>query len=112
MERDHKASRRWGFPRFDKMLVREPSVCMVGQTTRCAVAGAWLPKLGRIKLSGGTLPAGGRVLGSRGWREGHRWMLSAQLECPISEPMSASNRTVAINLGERSPANNFRWRNI
>ena len=98
MVRERKAGRTCGFPRFKKKFVREPSIYMVGQATRITAERAKFPKLGSMKLCGGDLPQG-RLLGARVWRDGHRWMLSAQIECEKPDELPASERTVAIDLG-------------
>lgn len=106
MVNGRKAGRRCGFPRFRKKFVREPSIFMVGRLTRLAKDSARLSKLGRIKLSGGVLPEG-RVISARIWRDGHRWMLSAQLECQAPKSLPVSGRIVAIDLGLRRLATIF-----
>lgn len=57
-----------------------------------------LPKLGRVKLRGGTVPEG-RLLASRVWRDGARWMLSAQFECARPAPLEPTGVTVGVDLG-------------
>ena len=87
-----------GFPKPKKKFVREAGIYCVGQATEIASREATLPKLGQIKLRGGDVPQG-RLLASRVWRDGKRWMLSAQFECARPEPLEATGVTVGIDLG-------------
>jgi putative transposase len=43
--------------------------------------------------------AAGRLLAARIWRDGGRWMLSAQFECAKPQPLPASNVTIGVDLG-------------
>src|SRR5258705_8431096 len=59
---------------------------------------ARVPKIGTIRLRGGDLPEG-RLLSARIWRDGDRWMLSAQFECVRPEPLAPSAVTIGVDLG-------------
>ena len=93
-----KQGKECGFPKPKKKFVREAGVYCVGQATEIGEREAMLPKLGRVRLRGGDVPQG-RLLASRVWRDGKRWMLSAQFECARPEPMPATGITVGIDLG-------------
>ncbi len=95
---ERKAGRKCGFPKPKKKFVRESGIYCVGQATEITDAAASVPKLGRIRISGGDLPEG-RLLASRIWRDGDRWMLSAQFECARPEPLPATGVTVGVDLG-------------
>jgi putative transposase len=87
-----------GFPKRKKKFVNEAGTYCVGQATEIASREATLPKLGRVRLRGGDVPQG-RLLASRIWRDGKRWMLSAQFECSRPEPMEPTGVSVGIDLG-------------
>jgi putative transposase len=107
MVRPRKAGRDWGFPKRKKKFVNEPSIYLVGQATTFGDGWVKLPKLGRIKVSGGKLPEG-KPLAARVWRDGgDRWMISAQFHGAQPDPLPASNRMVAIDLGVRRLATVF-----
>jgi putative transposase len=102
-----KAGRDWGFPKRKKKFVNEPGIYMVGQATKFGDGWVRLPKLGRIKVSGGKLPEG-KLIAARVWRDGgDRWMISGQFRCARPTPLPASNRTVAVDLGVRRLATIF-----
>lgn len=84
-----KQGKECGFPRRKKKFVNEAGIYCVGQAAGIAGREATLPKLGRVKLRGGNAPDG-RLLASRAWRDGDRWMLSAQFECARPAPMAAT----------------------
>jgi putative transposase len=100
---ERKAGRRCGFPRFRKKRWGEGMVYFVNQSTRFAAdaRSVRLPKLGAVKLHGGKLPAG-RLLGARAVRDGDRWLLSAQFDCPRPEPMAATGARLGIDAGLRN----------
>jgi len=98
MVSERKAGRRCGFPRFKKKFIREARIYCVGQATTILGREAFLPKIGRIKLRGGDLPYG-RLLNARVWRDGHRWMLSAQYECPHPGEMPETGSKLGIDVG-------------
>ena len=93
-----KRSEGCGFHRPKQKFVREAGLYCVGQATETAGREATLPKLGRVKVRGGDVPQG-RLLASRVWRDGKRWMLSTQFECARPEPMELTGVTVGIDLG-------------
>ena len=70
----------------------------VGQATEISEQEAHVPKIGAIRLRGGDLPEG-RLLSARIWRDGDRWMLSAQFECVRPEPLAPSDVTIGVDLG-------------
>ena len=92
------AGKQCGFPRPKKKFVNESGIYCVGQATEITGREARLPKLGRVKLRGGDAPDG-RLLAARAWRDGERWMLSAQFECARPAPMEATGITVGLDLG-------------
>lgn len=100
---ERKAGRQCGFPRLKKKRCGEGSVYFVNQTTKLAPSGqkVRLPKLGTVRLRGGTLPSG-KLMGSRAVRDGGRWLLSAQLECAAPEPLPATGVRVGIDAGLRN----------
>jgi putative transposase len=87
-----------GFPKRKKEFINEAGVYCVGQATEISAREVTLPKLGRVKLRGGTVPEG-RLLASRVWRDGSRWMLSAQFECARPAPLEPTGVTVGVDLG-------------
>jgi putative transposase len=98
MVNERKAGRKCGFPRVRKKFVNEPSIYCVGQATEIESGEAALPKLGRVTLSGGDIPDG-RLLAARVWRDGDRWMLSAQFECPDPAILPETDTVVGVDLG-------------
>jgi putative transposase len=100
---ERKAGRLCGFPRFRKKRWGEGMVYFVNQSTRFAPDGRTvrLPKLGTVKLRGGTLPEG-RLLGARAVRDGDRWLLSAQFECAQPVPLPATGARLGIDAGLRN----------
>ncbi|MGD9613850.1 MAG: RNA-guided endonuclease InsQ/TnpB family protein [Alphaproteobacteria bacterium] len=100
---ERKAGRQCGFPRFKKKRWGEGSVYFVNQNTRFDPGGrrVRLPKLGTVKLRGGTAPTG-RLMGCRAVRDGDRWLLSAQFECAASQPLPATGTRLGIDTGLRS----------
>lgn len=98
MVAERKAGRKCGFPKAKKKFVRESGIYCVGQATAIGSREATLPKIGRVRLRGGDVPEG-RLLAARVWRDGDRWMLSAQFECARPEPLPASEAVVGIDLG-------------
>jgi transposase len=66
MVQHRKAGRDWGFPKRKKKFVNEPGIYMVGQATKFGDGWVRLPKLGRIKVSGGKLPGGNSLLPGSG----------------------------------------------
>ena len=100
MVKDRKAGRKCGFPKPKKKFVNEAGIYCVGQATRFDDdgRGVKLPKIGRVKLRGGTRPRG-RLLAARVWRDGQNWMLSAQFECARPEPLATTGRALGIDLG-------------
>ncbi len=77
---ERKAGRHCGFPRFKKKRWGEGGVYFVNQATTLARNGrtAKLPKLGSVRMRGGSVPEG-RLLGSRAVRDGDRWLLAAPI---------------------------------
>ena len=98
MVKERKSGKQCGFPRPKKKFVNEAGIYCVGQATDIGAREVMLPKIGRVRLRGGGVPEG-RLLASRIWRDGARWMLSAQFECARPEPMLATGVTVGIDLG-------------
>ena len=98
MVKERKLGRKCGFPKAKKKFVRESGIYCVGQATEIGGRGAVLPKLGRVKLRGGDVPQG-RLLSARVWRDGTRWMVSAQFECVKPGAWPATGITVAGDLG-------------
>lgn len=109
---ERKMGRKCGFPRAKKKFVNENGVYCVGQTTtfetrevhkgdevKHVARAVVLPKVGRIRLRGGTVPIEHKVLSARIWRDGSRWMFSAQLAVPRPKPMPSSDVVVGIDLG-------------
>jgi putative transposase len=106
MVRDRKAGRDCGFPRVKKRFVNEAGIYCVNQNTEIAERSVKLPKLGTVKMRGGRAPDG-RLLGTRVWRNGARWMLSAQFECARPTPLPPSDVTVGLDRGVGTLANIF-----
>ena len=98
MVRERKAGKQCGFPRPKKKFVNEAGIYCVGQATEITGREATLPKLGRVKLRGGDVPEG-RLLASRIWRDGSRWMLSAQFECARPAALEPTGVTMGVDLG-------------
>ena len=98
MVNERKAGRECGFPRAKKKFVNDSGIYCVGQATAITGRQARVPKIGSIRLRGGDLPEG-RLLAARIWRDGERWMLSAQFECARVEPLPPSDITVGVDLG-------------
>jgi putative transposase len=106
MVRDRKAGCDCGFPKPKKRFVREAGIYCVNQNTVIGQRSVKLPKLGIVRMRGGRVPEG-RLMGARAWRDGARWMLSAQFECTRPEPLPASDITVAIDRGVATLASIF-----
>jgi putative transposase len=108
MVRERRAGRRCGFPRFRKKRWGEGMVYFVNQATRLEAGGrrVRLPKLGQVRLRGGDVPAG-KLLSSRAVRDGDRWMLSAQFECPRLPPLPATGVRLGVDAGLSSLATVF-----
>ena len=98
MVNERKAGRQCGFPKVKKKFVNEAGIYCVGQATEISEQAARVPKIGTIRLRGGDLPEG-RLLSARIWRDGDRWMLSAQFECVRPEPLAPSAVTIGVDLG-------------
>ena len=98
MVSERKAGRKCGFPRGRKKFINEAGIYCVGQVSEIGEGHATLPKLGRVRLSGGDVPTG-RLLAARVWRDSDRWMISAQFECARPEPLTASDVVVGVDLG-------------
>lgn len=98
MVNERKAGRQCGFPKVKKKFVNEAGIYCVGQATEISDQAARVPKIGTIRLRGGDLPEG-RLLSARIWRDGDRWMLSAQFECVRPEPLAPSAVTIGVDLG-------------
>ena len=100
MVSERKAGRRCGFPRFKAKRWGEGAVYFVNQNTTLTPDGrsARLPKLGRVRMRGGKLPAG-RLLGSRAMRDGDGWLLSAQIECAAPPALPATGRRIGVDVG-------------
>ena len=98
MVSERKAGRKCGFPKPKKKFVREAGIYCVAQASTVDGQQAVLPKLGRVALPGGDMPQG-RLLASRVWRDGDRWMLPAQFECARPEPMLPTGLTLGGDLG-------------
>jgi putative transposase len=98
MVTERKAGRTCGFPKAKKKFVNEAGIYCVGQASEVREREVTLPKLGTVKMRGGTIPQG-RLLAARVSRDGVRWMLSAQFECACPTPMEPTDTTVAIDLG-------------
>jgi putative transposase len=106
MVRDRKAGRQCGFPQRKKRFVREAGIYCVNQNTGIGERSVKLPKLGAVKMRGGRVPEG-RLMGARVWRDGSRWMISAQFECARPEPLATSDVTVGIDRGVKKLASIF-----
>jgi putative transposase len=106
MVQQRKAGRECGFPRPKKKFVNEAGIYCVGQATEIGERAATLPKLGAMRLRGGDVPQG-RLLASRIWRDGSRWMLSAQFECPRLPPLPATGVRLGVDAGLSSLATVF-----
>lgn len=91
---------RWGFPKPKKKFVREAGIYLVGQATHFADDGcsAKVPKLGRLKIRGGRMPAGEPIC-ARISRDGDRWMISAQFRCARPDALPTTGVNVGIDLG-------------
>lgn len=98
MVNERKAGRECGFPKPKKKFVNEAGIYCVGQASEVRDREVTLPKLGTVKMRGGTIPEG-RLLAARVSRDGARWMLSAQFECARPAPLEPTDTTVAIDLG-------------
>ncbi len=98
MVNERKAGRTCGFPKAKKKFVNEAGIYCVGQASEVREHEVTLPKLGTVKMRGGTVPEG-RLLAARVSRDGARWMLSAQFECARPAPMESTGTTVAVDLG-------------
>ena len=98
MVNERKAGRKCGFPKVRKKFINEAGIYCVGQATEIRDGNATLPKLGLVHLSGGDVP-GGRLLAARVWRDGDRWMLSAQFECADPAPLPETDTVVGVDLG-------------
>lgn len=98
MVNERKAGRTCGFPKAKKKFVNEAGIYCVGQASEVREHEVTLPKLGTVKMRGGTVPEG-RLLAARVSRDGARWMLSAQFECARPAPMELTGTTVAVDLG-------------
>ncbi len=105
MVRDRRAGRRCGFPRFRKKQWGEGMVYFVNQSTRLEAARRCvrLPKLGHVRLRGSSVPTG-KLLSSRAVRDGDRWTLSAQFECPRPAPLPATRLRLGVDAGLTSLA--------
>ena len=93
-----KQGKDCGFPKSKKKFVNEAGIYCVGQATEISNREATLPKIGRIRLRGGDAPEG-RLLAARVWRDGDRWLISAQFECARPAPMEATGVALGIDLG-------------
>lgn len=91
--------RQCGFPRPKKKFVNESGIYCVGQASEIGDGEVMLPKIGRVKLRGGDVPETRKVLSARIWRDGGRWMFSAQLAVPRPEPLPQSDVVVGVDLG-------------
>lgn len=98
MVAERASGRRWGFPRTKKKFVNESGIYCVGQKTSLSRKRAVVPKLGGVKMRAGRLPSG-RVLSARIWRDGPRWMLSAQIEVEKPAPMPETPIQFGLDLG-------------
>ena len=107
-ERWSKEKRRkmCGFPRFKKKFVREAGVYCVGQATEIGDGFVVVPKMGKIRISGGDVPQG-RLLAARIMRDGDRWMLSAQFVCKRPEPLPVTGGMSGTDLGVATLATTF-----
>ena len=98
MVSERTAGRECGFPKAKKKFVNEAGIYCVGQASEVRDREVTLPKLGTVKMRGGTIPDG-RLLAARVSRDGARWMLSAQFESARPAPLEPTDTTVAIDLG-------------
>ncbi|MDT7953500.1 MAG: transposase [Acetobacteraceae bacterium] len=112
MVAERKAGRKCGFPKAKKKFVNEAGIYCVGQATsfetrermrgtetELEARAVVLPKIGRVRLRGGAMPHKHKVLSGRIWRDGDRWMFSAQLAVPRPAPLAASDAVIGIDLG-------------
>jgi putative transposase len=106
MVNERKAGRQCGFPKTRKKFINEIGIYCVGQRTEISASRATVPKIGTIRLSGGDVP-NGRLLAARIWRDGDRWMLSAQFECARPEPLPPSAITIGVDLGVSNLVTSF-----
>lgn len=95
---ERKVGRACGFPKAKKKFINEAGIYCVGQASGIRTGEATVPKLGRVRLSGGDIPEG-RLLSARIWRDGERWMLSAQFECPDPTALPETDTVVGVDLG-------------
>jgi putative transposase len=86
------------FPRFKKKFINEAGIYCVNQASNVEPRRFKAPKLGRIRMRGGSVPDG-RLVASRIHRDGERWLVSAQFECSDPEPLPPSTVTFGIDLG-------------
>lgn len=120
MVEERKAGRKCGFPKPKKKFVNEAGIYCVGQATafetrerkrrdlvQHEARGVTLPKIGRVRLRGGAVPSMRKVLPARIWRDGERWMFSAQLAVPRPEPLPASAAVAGLDLGVATLATTF-----
>lgn len=89
-----------GKPVFKKKFKREAGIYCVNQNTK--IDGdkgiAIVPKLGRITIRGGDVPAG-RLLSARITRDGSRWMFAAQFAVKRPEPLPQTGVMTGSDLG-------------
>jgi putative transposase len=85
-------------PRFKGRNGKAPSVYMVNQATTFEAGAVRLPKLGRLRFRGGTLPQG-RLLSSRVYGEAGKWFMASVFECAAEVLTIAPIACVGIDMG-------------
>ena len=77
MVSERTAGRECGFPKAKKKFVNEAGIYCVGQASEVRDREVTLPKLGTVKMRGGTIPDG-RLLAARVSRDGARRIVARQ----------------------------------
>jgi putative transposase len=98
--------RRARMPRFRAKHQRQFSIYVVNQRTHYGEGTVKLPKLGALRYRGGDLPDG-RLLCSRIYLAGDKWVMSSVFECESLEPMLAVDERAGIDMGLKALATVF-----
>ncbi len=96
--KERKAGRTCGVPKAKTRFGREPGICCVGQAPEIGPREAQVPRPGRLRLRGGSVPVG-RLMSARLVRDGDRWRLSAPFEGRRPEPLPSSDVVGGLDLG-------------
>jgi putative transposase len=107
----NRAMRNWfekrtGRPRFRAKHQRQFSIYAVNQRTEFGAGKVKLPKLGGVRYRAGNLP-NGRLLFSRIYREGEKWLIASVFECARIEPPEATVARVGVDMGLKALATTF-----